>query len=140
MNPDWIWGFGGGLLIGLAASAYLLFNGKIMGITGIMGELVDGSGWGNWDDRVAFIAGLVLVPWGLSHFVDVSTHVTGNWVVLIVGGVLVGIGTRLSNGCTSGHGVCGMARLSPRSILATVTFVLTGGITMAVLRHVLGVI
>lgn len=140
MNPDWIWGFGGGLLIGLAASAYLLFNGKIMGITGIMGELVDGSGWGNWDDRVAFIAGLVLVPWGLSHLIGLSTHVTGNWVVLIVGGVLVGVGTRLSNGCTSGHGVCGMARLSPRSILATVTFVLAGGVTMAVLRHVLGVI
>lgn len=140
MNPDWIWGFGGGLLIGLAASGYLLFNGKIMGISGIVGELIDGTGWGTWTDRTAFIAGLVLVPWGISHLITTQTHLTNNWLVVILGGLLVGVGTRLANGCTSGHGVCGMSRLSLRSIVATVFYVLAGGVVMAVLRHVLGVI
>lgn len=140
MNPDWIWGFGGGLLIGLAASAYLLLNGKIMGISGIMGELVDGTGWKTWSDRLAFIAGLVLVPWAISRFVAVQTHLTPNWLVIVPAGLLVGIGTRLANGCTSGHGVCGMSRLSLRSIVATVFYVLAGGVVMALLRHVLGVI
>ena len=140
MHADWLWGFGGGLLIGLAASGYLLFNGKIMGISGIYGALLDGTGWSTWTDRFAFFAGLTLVPWLMTLVVPSSTHLTGNWLVIITGGLLVGLGTRLANGCTSGHGVCGMSRLSLRSIVATVFYVLAGGLTMALLRHVLGVI
>ncbi|MBI1173228.1 YeeE/YedE family protein [bacterium] len=140
MQTDWIWGFGGGLLIGLAASGYLLLNGRIMGISGIYGGLVDRSGWSDWVDRLAFIAGLVAVPWLMTRLVPSTTHLTGNWAVIVLGGLLVGLGTRLANGCTSGHGVCGISRLSLRGIVATVFYVLAGGLTMALMRHVLGVI
>lgn len=140
MHWDWIWGFGGGLMIGLAASGYLLFNGKIMGISGIYGGLIDRTGWSSWAERLAFVAGLIGVPWLMTRVVASSTHLTGNWLVIVAGGLLVGLGTRLANGCTSGHGVCGMSRLSLRSIVATVFYVLAGGLTMALLRHVLGVI
>lgn len=138
MQADWLWGLGGGLLIGLAASAYLLVNGRIMGISGILGGLVDGSGRGDLGDRIAFVAGLVLAPWALSALIGGQTHLTGNWVLLIAGGLLVGLGTRLANGCTSGHGVCGISRLSLRGIVATVFYVLSGGLVMAALRHGLG--
>lgn len=140
MNPDWIWGFCGGLMIGLAAAAYLLFNGRIMGASGIIGGLLDRSGWETWAERLAFLAGLVLLPWGLGRLTGAQTHLTGNWAWVILGGLLVGLGTRLANGCTSGHGVCGISRLSLRGIVATVFYVLAGGITMAVLRHLLGVL
>ncbi len=140
MHPEWIWGLGGGLLIGLAASGYLLFNGRIMGISGIFGGLLDGTGRDSWPERLAFITGLVLVPLALSGVVTVDTHLTHNWLVIIAGGALVGLGTRLANGCTSGHGVCGMSRFSLRSIAATAVYVLAGGVVMALLRAVLGVI
>ena len=140
MNPDWIWGFVGGVMIGLAAAAFLLVNGRIMGISGIFGGLIDRSGWSNAAERLAFVLGLVACPWLLSRLVVADTHITGNWAVIIAGGLLVGLGTRLANGCTSGHGVCGISRLSLRGIVATVFYILAGGITMALLRHVLGVI
>ncbi len=140
-HADWLWGFAGGLLIGSAAALYLLMNGRILGISGIFGGLIDRSGWPDWPERVAFTAALVTVPALLvwAH-PGASTHVTGNWLVIIAAGLLVGLGTRLANGCTSGHGVCGMARLSPRSIVATAVYVLAGAVTMAVLRHMIGVI
>ena len=138
---DYVWGLIGGLMIGLAASIYLLFNGKIMGMSGILGGLVDGTGWSSWPDRVVFIAGLVAVPGLLALILPgADTHLTGNWVVIIASGLLVGVGTRLSNGCTSGHGVCGISRLSLRGIVATVFYILAGGITIALMRHVLGLI
>ena len=141
MPMDWIWGFGGGLLIGLAASLYLLVNGKVMGISGIFGGLVDGSGWSSWPDRAVFIAGLIAVPAVLALAIPFGvTHLTGNWLVIIAGGLLVGVGTRLANGCTSGHGVCGISRLSLRGIVATVFYIIAGGVVMAVFRHLLGVI
>ena len=127
-------------MIGLAASAYLLMNGKIMGISGIFGGLVDRTGLGDWADRVSFIAGLVGLPWVMTLLMPAQTHLTGNWLIIVAGGLLVGLGTRLANGCTSGHGVCGISRLSLRGIVATVFYVLAGGLTMALLRHVLGVI
>jgi uncharacterized membrane protein YedE/YeeE len=80
------------------------------------------------------------MPWLLSGVISAQTHLTGNWAVIIAGGLLVGLGTRLANGCTSGHGVCGISRLSLRAIVATVFYILAGGVTMALLRHVLGVI
>ena len=141
MPMDWILGLAGGLLIGLAASMYLLLNGRVMGISGLMGGLVDGTGWSSWTDRVAFMAGTVAVPAVMALVMTgVATHLTGNWLVIIAAGLLVGVGTRLANGCTSGHGVCGISRLSLRGIVATVFYILAGGITIALLRHVLGVI
>ncbi len=141
MPMEYIWGLVGGLMIGLAASVYLLANGKVMGISGILGGLVDGTGWSSWTDRAVFIAGTVAAPALLALIVPgATTHLTGNWLVIIAAGLLVGIGTRLANGCTSGHGGCGISRLSLRGIVATVFYILAGGITMALLRHVLGVI
>lgn len=138
MPMDWLLGLLGGLMIGLAGSGYLLVNGRIMGISGIFGGLIDGSGRADWRDRLAFVAGLVGLPYLLTRVWPHETHLTGNWVVVIAGGLLVGVGTRLANGCTSGHGVCGISRLSLRGIVATVFYVGAGGITMAVLRHLLG--
>jgi hypothetical protein len=80
------------------------------------------------------------MPWLMTQAMPAQTNLTGNWLVIVVGGLLVGLGTRLANGCTSGHGVCGISRLSLRGIVATVFYVLSGGLTMALLRHVLGVI
>jgi len=129
----------GGLLIGLAAALFLLFNGRIAGISGILGGALSLSrndlAW-----RVAFLAGLVLGP--LAVRAVSSAHpplqVTGAPSLLIVAGLLVGFGTRLGGGCTSGHGVCGLARLSPRSIAATVIFFVTAAATVFVVRHVVG--
>lgn len=138
MELSWAYGFLGGLLIGGAAALYLLVNGRVMGMSGILGGLVDGTGLGSWPERSAFIAGVVGVPAALAWAFGAATHLTGNWLVIGLGGVLVGVGTRLANGCTSGHGVCGISRLSLRGIVATVFYVLAGGLTMALLRHLLG--
>lgn len=136
---EWLWGLLGGLMIGSAAAAYLLVNGRIMGASGIIGGLVDGSGRSTWAERAAFLAGLIAVPAGIAALVGgVETHLTGNWAVVIAGGLLVGLGTRMANGCTSGHGVCGISRLSLRGIVATVFYILAGGLVMAAARHLLG--
>ena len=141
MPSDWIYGFAGGLLIGVAGSIYLLMNGRVMGISGVIGGLVDGTGWSSWADRAVFLAGTIAVPAVLALLAGgATTHLTGNWLVIIAAGLLVGVGTRLANGCTSGHGVCGISRLSLRGIVATVFYILAGGITMAVMRHLLAVI
>lgn len=141
MNTDWIWGFVGGGVIGLAGAVYLLFNGRIMGASGILGALVDGSARGDpAKERMAFLAGLLIVPSLLSLFIAVDTHATDNIAVLVAAGLLVGIGTRLANGCTSGHGVCGISRFSLRGIVSTVFYILAGGITVLLFKHILGVI
>jgi uncharacterized membrane protein YedE/YeeE len=127
-------------MIGGAAAVYLLFNGRVMGASGIIGELVDRTGWGNWAERLVFLAGLIGMPYLLSLLIGGETHLTGNWLVIICAGLMVGLGTRLANGCTSGHGVCGISRLSRRGIVATLIYLLAGGLTMALLRHLIGVI
>jgi uncharacterized membrane protein YedE/YeeE len=138
---EWIWGLAGGLLIGSAAALYLLVNGRIMGASGIMGGLVDGSAKETSAEKIAFIAGLVILPAILALGMEgATTNITSNPVVIIAAGLLVGVGTRLANGCTSGHGVCGISRLSLRGIVATVFYLLGGGLMMALFRHVLGVI
>ena len=137
---DWIFGLIGGLAIGSAGAIYLLFNGRIMGASGILGGLIDGSGGADRAERAAFLAGLIGVPMLLAPALAQQTHLTGNLVLIVVGGLLTGIGTRLGNGCTSGHGVCGISRLAPRGILATLTFMAAGAATVALLRHVWGVI
>jgi uncharacterized membrane protein YedE/YeeE len=142
LNPtDWLWGLVGGLMIGTAGAIFLLVNGRVMGASGILGGLIDRTGWATWAERVAFIAGVVLVPALLVPlYEDVDTHITGNWAVIVVAGLLVGVGTRLANGCTSGHGVCGISRLSIRGIVATLFYLLAGAVVMVAARHWLGII
>jgi uncharacterized protein len=143
MEQDWIWGLVGGGLIGLGGAVYLLGNGKIMGASGIIGGLVDGSGRNTAIERLVFLAGVVIVPILLMPFYGegaVSTHLTSNMGVVIAAGLLVGVGTRIANGCTSGHGVCGISRLSLRGIVATVFYILAGGITLVLFRQILGLI
>lgn len=136
---EWIYGLIGGLIIGGAAAMFLLINGRIMGASGLLGGLVDGSGRVNMRERLAFIAGVIGAP-ALVYFMygAPATNVSNNMIVLIAGGIAVGIGTRMANGCTSGHGVCGISRFSMRGIVATMIYLLAGGITMLVLRHGLG--
>ena len=131
-------GLVGGLLIGLAAALLLLLNGRISGISGILGDLVapkgSDAGW-----RVVFVVGLLL---GASIYMlatDAAFAVTmqASLPVLVVAGLLVGFGTRLGSGCTSGHGVCGIARLSRRSIAATAVFVGVAMLTVFLTRHVI---
>lgn len=141
MEMDWIWGLIGGLLIGTGGAVYLLGNGRIMGASGIIGGLVDGSGRSTATERGVFLAGVALVPLMLAAaFGAVNTQITDNVWVLIAAGLLVGVGTRIANGCTSGHGVCGMSRLSLRGIVASVIYILAGGLGVVVFRHLLGVI
>lgn len=141
MNPDWISGLLGGLMIGAAASAYLLMNGRVMGASGILGGLVDPTSRTNVPERIIFLLGLVLSPILLIQFIGVhDTHLTSNVFVIISGGLLVGIGTRLANGCTSGHGVCGISRLSLRGIIATIFYLLSGAISIIIFKNLLGVI
>ena len=141
MYSDWLWGLLGGGLIGSAGAIFLLFNGRIMGASGIIGGLVDGSAGKQATERMAFIAGLILVP-GLLALVmgGAETHLTSNLVVIGIAGVLVGVGTRIANGCTSGHGVCGISRLSLRGIVATLFYIGAGGVTVLLFKHILGMI
>jgi uncharacterized protein len=142
MTLDWAhftpWAsLSGGLLIGLAAGILILGAGRIMGAAGILGGVVDPRpgdvGWRLW-----LIAGLLLAPSLLMLFSAARAPlIETSWPALILAGLLVGFGTRLGSGCTSGHGVCGLSRLSPRSIAATALFMLSGFATVFVVRHVL---
>ncbi|WIY25274.1 YeeE/YedE family protein [Parasedimentitalea psychrophila] len=146
METDWLWGLIGGGIIGLGGAVYLLGNGRIMGASGIVGGLVDGLADGSDRkialERLMFLAGVVLLPLLLQRFssTQASTHMTDNVILIVSAGLLVGIGTRIANGCTSGHGVCGISRLSLRGLIATVFYILAGGLTLAIFRHGLGLI
>jgi hypothetical protein len=141
MEQDWIWGLIGGLLIGLGGAVYLLANGRIMGASGVIGGLLDGGNRDTTKERLAFLAGTFLMPIPLYPlYRAVDTHITTNLLVLIGAGLLVGVGSRIANGCTSGHGVCGISRLSLRGITATVFYISAGGVALIVFRHLLGVV
>jgi hypothetical protein len=141
IEQDWIWGFIGGLMIGGAGALFLLVNGRIMGASGILGSLVDGTARGTRGEKLAFLAGLILFPPLLVPLYEtVDTRLTDNMLLLAVAGLLVGFGTRIANGCTSGHGVCGISRLSPRGIVATLVYILAGGLTVLAFRHWWGLI
>jgi len=128
-------GFLGGLLIGLAAAFYLLINGKIMGVSGILGGLFSSGPRSIKYERLAFIGGLLLTPAILMLFHSLpETHASTSIPLLITAGLLVGWGTRLGSGCTSGHGICGMSRFSRRSIIATAIFMGTGMATVFFMR------
>ncbi len=125
----------GGLLIGLASALFILANGRIAGISGILGGLLRPHGndvvW-----RMAFLLGLIVAPAVASVFMTpVAPTIDANAEVLVVAGLLVGIGTRYGGGCTSGHGICGLSRLSPRSLIATLAFMGSGMAIVFVMRH-----
>jgi uncharacterized membrane protein YedE/YeeE len=129
----------GGGLIGLSAVLLMLLIGRIAGVSGIFGGLLNFKG-DDKDWRIAFIAGLILAPLmaGWIGYAMPTPKLPASWTVIIVAGLLVGFGTRLGSGCTSGHGICGMARLSSRSMVATIIFMLAAIATVAVTHHVLG--
>ena len=125
----------GGMLIGLAAAMFALLNGRVAGISGVLGGLFNPTrgdiGW-----RVAFVGGLVVAPLVYGLFATLpAVQIDASYVALVVAGLLVGVGTRYGYGCTSGHGVCGLSRLSPRSLVATLAFMGAGFVTVFVLRH-----
>lgn len=128
----------GGVLIGVAAALFILLNGRIAGISGVLGGLLRPvKGDVAW--RLAFCLGLVGAPAFYALAADVPLpRIDAGWATLIAGGLLVGLGTRYASGCTSGHGVCGVSRLSPRSMVATLVFMGTGFATVFVIRHMLG--
>jgi uncharacterized membrane protein YedE/YeeE len=140
MNIDWVnftpWSAAiGGAVIGLAAALLVLVNGRVAGISGIVGGMLrpgaDDFAW-----RLAFIAGLLLAPVVYAMVAAFpSATIATSYPVLVVAGLLVGIGTRFAGGCTSGHGVCGLSRLSPRSLVATLAFMAAGFVTVFVVRH-----
>jgi uncharacterized membrane protein YedE/YeeE len=128
----------GGALIGVAAVMFVLLNGRIAGISGVLGGLLKPMR-GDISWRVAFILGLVGAPLLYALFTELPRpQIDAGYVALVAAGLLVGIGTRYGSGCTSGHGVCGISRLSPRSLIATAAFMLAGFITVYVVRHLIG--
>jgi hypothetical protein len=143
MTIDWIhftpWmSLTGGLLLGVAAAMFILVNGRVLGISGIVGGLLvprkRDAGW-----RVAFLLGLAAAPLIFRMVMPAdliqAPRIEAEYLAVVVAGLLVGVGTRYGSGCTSGHGVCGISRMSPRSLLATITFMAAGFLTVFVLRH-----
>ncbi len=142
MTIDWThftpWtALAGGILLGLASAAFILVNGRVLGISGILGGLLrPRAGDAGW--RLAFVAGLLAAPAVWSLFATpVVPRIEAGPALLVVAGLLVGWGTRYGSGCTSGHGVCGLSRMSPRSLVATLAFMGTGFATVFVMRHLL---
>ena len=127
----------GGMLIGLAAAIFVLLNGRVAGISGVLGGLLAPvQGDVMW--RVAFVGGIVVAPLAYSVFLTLPpVQIDADYAALIAAGLLVGVGTRYGAGCTSGHGVCGLSRLSLRSLAATATFMVAGFVTVFVFRHLL---
>ena len=147
MSIAWEWftpgaSLAGGMLIGAAAALMVLLLGRILGISGIVGGLLQAATWksaSQWGWRLAFVLGLLAAPlvWQCFAPLPAVTMPHNPWLI-VAAGLLVGFGTRLGSGCTSGHGVCGLSRLSLRSLAATLVFMATGAITVFVMRHVVG--
>ena len=144
MTIDWthftpLTALSGGLLIGLSAAVLLLFNGRIAGISGIVGGLLQRHKAGDFAWRLVFVLGLFLAPVLYRTFAELpQSQIDASSATLVLAGLLVGLGSRLGSGCTSGHGVCGLSRMSPRSMVATATFMATGFITVYLVRHLFG--
>ena len=129
----------GGVLIGVSAAMFVLLNGRIAGISGILGGLLRPVK-GDFSWRLAFVLGLIASPLIYAVITVVPRpHIDASWGALVLAGLMVGVGTRYGSGCTSGHGVCGLSRLSPRSLAATIAFMGAGFVTVFVIRHVLAV-
>ena len=144
MSVDWNaftpWSaLAGGVLIGIAAAMFALLNGRIAGISGVIGGLLKPTP-GDVAWRAAFVVGLLSAPLVYSLFAVLpEPQIAAPSGALVLAGLLVGLGTRYGSGCTSGHGVCGLSRLSPRSLVATATFIGAGFVTVYVIRHLLGI-
>jgi hypothetical protein len=142
MSIDWThftpWSsLAGGIVLGIASALFILLNGRILGISGIVGGLLrpraGDTGW-----RLAFVLGMLVAPTLYAVFAEpITARIDAGWGTLIVAGLLVGAGTRYASGCTSGHGVCGLSRLSPRSLAATLAFMGAGFVTVFLVRHAL---
>lgn len=130
----------GGILLGISAVAYVLLHGRILGISGIVSGLLHPRK-GDWVWRLVLVLGILSAPiWGgLLFDMHPVANIDANWIAIILAGVLVGFGAHYGSGCTSGHGICGLSRLSPRSLVATASFMGSGFITVYVIRHLLGV-
>lgn len=144
MTIDWnhftpLAALGGGVLIGIAAAMFVLLNGRIAGISGVLGGLLRPVA-GDLAWRVAFVLGLIGAPLAYAVFAAVpAPRIDAGYGTLVLAGLLVGAGTRYGSGCTSGHGVCGLSRLSPRSLVATAAFMGAGFVTVFVIRHLLAI-
>ena len=128
----------GGAILGIAVVGYLYVNGRIAGISGLLAQVLQPKSLLN-NPAFWLLSGLFIIPFIYQLFVEPEIVIKSSPIGLIIAGILVGFGTRLGSGCTSGHGICGMSRLSVRSIVATVTFMLAGIVTVFVIRHILGV-
>ncbi len=134
---DYLTAFIGGALLGVSAVGYLWVNGRIAGISGLISQVLSPKTLLS-TPALWFLLGLMIVPFAYGAFTQPQIQIESSPFIMILAGLLVGFGTRLGSGCTSGHGICGISRLSKRSIIATLTFMLTGAATVFVMRHILG--
>jgi len=129
----------GGVILGVAAALYVLLHGRILGVSGVVSGLLHptltDSAW-----RVSLVLGIISSPFLAALFFGIFPviEIDSDWTVIVVAGLLVGFGTHYGSGCTSGHGICGLSRLSPRSLIATLSFMGAGFLTVFILRHLIG--
>lgn len=134
---DFLIAFIGGLMLGLSVVGYLYVNGRIAGISGLVGQVLNPKTVFK-TPAIWFLSGLILTPFIYGLFVQPEIELNASPLMMIVAGLLVGFGTRLGSGCTSGHGICGISRLSKRSIVATMTFMFAGFVAVYLIRHITG--
>ncbi|AWD70890.1 MULTISPECIES: YeeE/YedE family protein [Acinetobacter] len=134
---DFLIAFIGGLMLGLSVVGYLYVNGRIAGISGLVGQVLNPKTVFK-TPAIWFLSGLIITPFIYGLFVQPEIELNASPLMMIVAGLLVGFGTRLGSGCTSGHGICGISRLSKRSIVATMTFMFAGFVTVYIIRHITG--
>ena len=134
---DFLIAFIGGLMLGLSVVGYLYVNGRIAGISGLIGQVLNSKTMFK-TPAIWFLSGLILTPFIYGLFVQPEIELNASPLMMIVAGLLVGFGTRLGSGCTSGHGICGISRMSKRSIVATMTFMFAGFVAVYIIRHLTG--
>ena len=134
---DFLIAFIGGLMLGLSVAGYLYVNGRIAGISGLIGQVLNSKTMFK-TPAIWFLSGLILTPFIYGLFAQPEIELNASPLMMIVAGLLVGFGTRLGSGCTSGHGICGISRMSKRSIVATMTFMFAGFVAVYIIRHITG--
>lgn len=134
---DFLIAFIGGLMLGLSVVGYLYVNGRIAGISGLIGQVLNSKTMFK-TPAIWFLSGLILTPFIYGLFVQPEIELNASPLMMIVAGLLVGFGTRLGSGCTSGHGICGVSRMSKRSFIATMTFMFAGFVAVYIIRHITG--
>ena len=134
---DLLIAFIGGLMLGLSVAGYLYVNGRIAGISGLIGQVLNSKTMFK-TPAIWFLSGLILTPFIYGLFVQPEMELNASPLMMIVAGLLVGFGTRLGSGCTSGHGICGISRMSKRSFIATMTFMFAGFVAVYIIRHITG--